>query len=253
MLFDLTHILFFTISFILVGIGIFLCIKYIHKQEHKDLVIKISAIATVLIHYSSLWYHFLVDKDASVGSNMLFMAYPCNMGMWFLFIFAFITNKKSKFATMLAEFTFYLGVVGGIIGVVLNENYASTPSLKDYDVLKGLVSHVTMLFGCICLCGFGYMKVRVKNILSVFIGYVFMLLNAWFIIKLFTRFNIDPPDGMYLLHVPYESAPWFNIWTMGLMGLILLFGIGALVEYFFLEKEERWYYKLGRREDNKNE
>ena len=136
MLFDLTHILFFTISFILVGIGIILCIKYIHKQEHKDLIIKISAVATVLIHYSSLWYHFLVDKDASIGSNMLFMAYPCNMGMWFLFIFAFITNKQSKFATMLAEFTFYLGVVGGIIGILLNENYASTPSLQDYDVLR---------------------------------------------------------------------------------------------------------------------
>ena len=253
MLFDLTHTLFFSISFIIVGIGIFLCCKYIHKQEHKDLVIKLSALITVLIHYSSLWYHYLVDKTADIELNMIFLVYPCNIAMWFLFIFAFIKNKQNKYVCMLGEFTFYLGLVGGLIGILFNENYSNTPSLKDYDILKGLLSHVTMLFGCISILSLGYIKIRVKNILSVFIGYVFMLINGWFLITLFTKVGIDTPNIMFLLEAPYAKFPWFNIWTMGLLGFVLMFIITASYEYFFLDKEERWYYKFIKKEEQKNE
>lgn len=244
MLFDLTHVLYFTISFILIAVVEILLYKYVHEQKYKNLVLKIAAILTVVIHYSSLMYDYLTTKSAQIEENMIFMVYPCNVGMWFLLLCAFIENKETKIYHILAEFTFYLGIVGGIIGIVFNENYSNTPSLADYHILKGLTSHVTMLFGAIYLKVGSYIKIRIHNILSVALGYVFMLLNAVAIIGIEKAFGMDASNPMYLMEVPYEAYPWINIWTMGLAGFVLLLIIITIYEKIFVKKEERWYYIL---------
>lgn len=244
MLFDLQHSLFFSISFIIVAIVEILLYKYVYKQEYKNLVLKIAAILTVIIHYSSLLYDYLTTKSAQIEENMIFMVYPCNVGMWCLLLCAFIENKNTKFYHILAEFTFYLGIVGGLIGILFNENYASTPSLANYHILKGLLSHVTMLFGAIYLKVASYIRIRIHNILSVALGYIFMLLNAVFVITIEKVFEIDASNPMYLMEVPYEAYPWINIWTMGLAGFILLLTIVTIYEIIFVKKEKRWYYIL---------
>ena len=244
MLFDLTHILFFSISFILIAVLEIILYKYAHEQKYKNLILKIAALLTVIIHYSSLMYDYLTTKSARIEENMIFMVYPCNVGMWCLMLCAFIENKNTKFYSILSEFTFCLGIVGGIIGIVFNENYSNTPTLADYHILKGLLSHVTMLFGAIYLKVGSYIKIRIHNILSVALGYVFMLSNALAIILIEKAFEIDPSNPMYLREVPYEAYPWINIWTMGLAGFILLLTIVTIYEIIFVKKEERWYYIL---------
>ena len=244
MLFDLQHILFFSISFMIVAVVEVILYKYVHKQENKNLVLKIAAILTVIIHYSSLLYDYLTTKSAQIEENMIFMVYPCNVGMWCLLLCAFIENKNTKFYYILSEFTFYLGIVGGLIGILFNENYSNTPSLADYHILKGLVSHVTMLFGAIYLKVGSYIRIRIHNILSVALGYIFMLLNAVFVITIEKAYDMEASNPMYLISVPYEAYPWINIWTMGIAGFILLLAIVTIYEIMFVKKEERWYYIL---------
>ena len=175
---------------------------------------------------------------------MFLPIYPCNVAMWLLVISAFCKNKKSKIFAYLGEFTFYLGVVGGIVGILFNEIYSSNPNLLDYGVLKGLLSHSTMLFGCIYLLVGGYIKIRVKNVVSVFLGLLLLLVDGGIIIGIHRLANLEPPNSMYLLNSPFAGLPWINTATIGIASLMLVFTITTIVEQLTLKREERWYMQL---------
>ena len=175
---------------------------------------------------------------------MLLPIYPCNIVMWLLLIVSLMKNKESKVYKVMAEFTFYLGIVGGLVGIMFNEIYASTPDLSDWSVLKGLLSHLTMLFGAIYLLVGGFIKIRVSNTISVFIGMVFMLLDGAIIIGLHKLFNLDSPNVMYLISLPFPNLPWINTWTIGILAVIIAFVITAIYEQIALKKEDRWYNHL---------
>jgi hypothetical protein len=240
MLFDTTHLLYILISSISSAILLVLLFVFVKKYETKVVLLKIFAILTILIHYSSLWVDYFSTGTADVPNTMLLPIYPCNVSMWLLLILAFISNKKSKFFAFLAEFTFYLGVVGGILGIVLNENYAGTPDLTNFEILKGLLSHTLLIIGCFYLFSGGFIKIRVKNVLSVFVGMLVLLADGYLINWLFSIFSLPEVNSMYLLHVPFPELPWLNTFSIGAMGLGLVFLITAFYELLFLKKGERW-------------
>lgn len=244
MLFDLSHVLYIVISSIItIGLMIlfYFCIK---AQKSKDLILKIAATLTVIIHFSSLYVTFFSSGKAYVDSSMLLPIYPCNVAMWLLVILAFWKNKESKAFKYIAEFTFYLGITGGIIGILFNENYGSNPNLLDWNILKGLLSHSVMLLGCLYLLEGGYIKIRVKNVLSVLGGLIFLLIDGGIIIGLYRVANLTPPNSMYLLENPFPQLPWLNTFTIGAFAIIIVFGITALFEQIALTKDERWYVKI---------
>ncbi len=244
MLFDLPHILYMVITGI-ITICLLVFFHFVMKKENqKNFILKFTAVITVVLHFSSLYVNFFKNGQASVEAPMLLPIYPCNVAMWLLVICAFWKNKNSKVFEFIAEFTFYLGVVGSIVGIMLNEIYASNPNLADWNTLKGLLSHSVMLIGCVYLLIGGYIKIRVKNVLSVFVGLVFLLVDGGIIIGLYKAFNLDPPNCMYMLEIPFSSLPWVNTYLLGVFALIILFIITAIVEQIFVPKEERWYTKL---------
>ncbi len=244
MLFDLSHVLFFVIAFIVIAI-LEICAFCLVKQENKKItILRIAAIFTVIIHFSSLYVDYFKTGKAEVESTMLLPIYPCNIAMWLLLIVAFMKNKEHKIYKLISEFTFYLGIVGGIVGIMLNEIYASTPNLADWSVLKGLLSHSTMLFGAIYLLIGGFIKIRVSNTISVMVGMLFMVIDGGIIIGLYKIFKLDPPNIMYLIDLPFENLPWLNTWTIGIAAVMLAFSITAIYEQIALKKEDRWYNHL---------
>lgn len=251
MLFDKSHTMFMLISAITITALLVLFVFFVKQQKHRDLILKISALVTVILHFSSLYVDFFTTGTANAEAPMLLPLYPCNIAMWLLLICAFIKNKKSKTFTILAEFTFYLGVVGGIFGIMLNEIYINTPNLADWGVLKGLLSHATMLLGCIYLLTGSHIKIRVYNVISVAIGLVGMLLNGYILIGLYNAFNQTPPNIMFLLESPVPSIDWINTYIIGLAGLLLVFIITAIVEQFRPDKQNIWYKKIFKKENNK--
>lgn len=241
MLFDLSHILYMVVSS-LVTVGLMVLCCFVAKdQKHKDLILKISAVLTIALHFSSLYVKFFKTGQAVMDESMLFPIYPCNVAMWLLAICAFCKNKQSKIFEYIAEFTFYLGIVGGIVGIAFNEIYANAPQLALWSTLKGLLSHSTMIFGCVYLLVGKYIKIRVKNTLSVAFGLILLLLDGGVIIGLYKIFNLTPPNCMYLLENPFPKIPWFNTYLIGLVGLIVTFLLTALVEQTTLPKDQRWY------------
>ena len=241
---DLPHILYTVISFALTAALLAIFARYLTDEKKKKLVLKISALATVVLHYSSLYVDYFTTGSAEISNTMILAVYPCNVAMWFLVVAAFTKNINGKFFKCLAEATFYLGLVGGVVGIVINENYISNPNLADWDILKGLLSHSTMIVGCVYLLVGGFIKIRVDNLISVVGMLLFLILDGGIVIGLHKAFNLDPPNCMYLLENPLPQLPWFNTWLIGVLGIVLCFAVTAIYEQIALEKEERWYSKL---------
>ncbi len=208
-------------------------------------ILKLSAILTVVLHYSNIWVEFFSNGGSTSGleGSHLFPIYPCHILMWLLFITAFLKNKSGKAFTVLSEFCFWGGIVCGVIGIVLNENYSATPDLTDWYILKGLLSHSAMIFGCLYILVGKFMTVRVFNVVSVAIGLIAFIVDGLFINALYALCNLPEVNAMYLLHSPYENMPWLSPILMGVVALLLLFAGLALYE-LRLPKEERWYAKL---------
>lgn len=164
--------------------------------------------------------------------------------MWLLLICAFIKNYNGKVAKVLLEFTFYAGIVCGIIGIVLNENFDSNPTLTNWFVLKGLLSHSTMVMGCIYILVAKFIKIRVSNCVSILIGLCFFMVDGFIINGLYLAFGLGECNSMYLQKPPLASAPWLSSWLMGIFALLVVFIMTVLIEQFTLKKEDRWYYIL---------
>ena len=245
---DLFHVLYTIISFFIIFSLLFIFNKYIKDSKHKDLVLKISASLVVIIFYSTLYVDYFSTGGASVSASMLIPIYPCNLIMWSLLLIAF-KKRDNKFFKVLMEITFYVGTVGGILGEVFNDVYIRNHDFTDWDALSGLLSHSVMTFGCLYLLVGGYIKISVKNTSSVALGIMFLAIYGGFIIGLFSVFKLDPPNSMYLLENPYPNLPWINASNIAAFGVLITFLITFIYEYFALDIEDRWYYKL---KNNKN-
>lgn len=221
---------------------------FVKEKNTKNLILKIFAILTVILHYSDLFYGFFANGgEETISSTHILPMYPCNVVMWLLLAASLIKNKDSVIFRVIAEFCFYGGIVCGIVGILLNANFDSTPTLADYYVLKGLLSHSTMLFGCIYMLVGGFIKIRVFNALSIAIGLASFVVCGLLVNGLYSIFNMESPDGMFL-----RSNPYFPVSPiiLGVVAVIVLFGVLALTE-LRLPKEERWYTLLKKR-FNKN-
>ena len=250
-MFNLGHILYMVISGLVSVLLILTMVRYIKTDNGKTGALKFFAIITVIIHYSSLWVDFFKNGSAEVESVMLLPIYPCNICMWLLVACAFVKRKGGTAYRMLTEFTFWAGTVCGSIGILLNENYDSNPTLLDYDVLKGLLSHSTMIIGCIYLVASGIVKIRVRNVISVVAGLLLFLADGAIVNTLYAVFKLDPCNSMYLLEAPFSNIPWLITPVMGLMGVALAFILTALYEQIFLPREERWYRALSGKTNDK--
>ena len=238
---DTVHIIYTFGGFAVTALLIFLAVKFIKEQKNKDLLLKFSAIITVILHFSILYVdYFKNGGSAEITLTYLMPAYPCHIAMWLLVIVAFMKDKQSKAFRTLSEITFYLGIIGGVVGILLNEIYIANPNLADWGVLKGMLSHSTMLYGCVYLLAGGYVKLGVKNMVSVLLGLLLLVSDGAVVIGIHTLFGIDPPNSMYLLESPMASLPWLNTWVLGIGAFILLLAFNLIYEHFAFEKEERW-------------
>ena len=239
-MFNLQNFLYMVISAILTAGLLFLASAKVKEQKYRNLILKLSAVITVLIHISDLWVDYLKSGGyVYVGSVLIFPMYPCNIIMWMLLVTAFIDNKESKVFRFLAEFCLIVGTVCGIIGILFNENFDATPTLADYSVLKGLLSHSTMIFGCVYLFVGGYAKPSVFSSLSLVFGFGIFVVCGVAMNTLYAAFGMESPDGIWIKGVPYVGLSSI---ILGLLFVLLYFGVLALIE-LRLPPEERWYSK----------
>ena len=245
MLFDFTHVLYMVISTICIILFLVLAHRFIVSEGGREAFLKTVATVTVIIHYSNIWVEFFGNGGSTAGleGSHLFPVYPCHIMMWLFFVTAFMKNKRGTAFKLLADFCFFVGIVCATFGVVLNMNYADNPTLADWSVLKGLLSHSTLILGCAYLRIGGFMKIRMSNLFGCVAGFLIFLLDGLFVNWLYELCGLPEVNAMFLLYSPFENMPWLSIYTMGVLGFVFLFTILCIYE-FFIPKEERWYVKL---------
>ena len=225
--------------------------RKISDDRKKDLILKITSVIVVVIHYSSLYIEFFSNSgDAMIDDTMILPVYPCNIVMWLLLIVSFMKNKETSLYKHLSEFTFIGGTFCGVIGVLFNINFLNNPNFLDYYILKGLLSHTVMIFGTIYLYLSGYVKIEVKRTFkSIVIGLLIFSILGLMVNVLYAIFDIPSVNAMFMLEPPLKEFPILNFFTIGILGLLLSFIGLNIYECFALPKEERWLtqYKNRRR------
>lgn len=240
-MFNSQHILYIVISGILTAALLTLAGMHIRDEKSKNRILLFSAVLTVALHYSNLWVDYFVSGGtATIENNHILPVYPCNVVMWMLLVSALIKNKQRLLFRMLSEFCFYVGTICGILGIVLNFNFDNNPTLADYSVLKGLLSHSTMLFGCLYMRVGKYVKFRVFNVVSIAAGLFVFIVCGQAVNALYEHFGMIAPDGMWLKDNPYVSVPPI---VLGFFALAILF-VPLHIREMHLPVAERWYNKL---------
>ena len=203
-MFNTQHILYIVISGILTVVLLALAAKYVRDDNAKNKILIFFAVITVEIHYSNLWVDYFTTGGATVENNQILPVYPCNVVMWMLLIASLLQNKKRLLFQLLSEFCFYGGTICGVIGIVLNANFGNTPTLADYDILKGMLSHSTMLFGCLYILVGGFIKIRVFNAVSVAAGLGTFVLCGMGVNALYECFGMEAAPILTSV-----SPPWY--------------------------------------------
>lgn len=230
-----------TAAMLLIITGIICCYKKNLTQELKDRILKILAISTVVIHYSSLYVSFFTTGSIEIDSTMILPIYPCNICMWLLLIVSFIKNKNQIFCKISIEFLAVAGTVCGLIGLFANENFLANPSFLDYSSLKGLLSHTTMIAGTLFLFTQGYMRLDTISLtISTACGLLLFIVLGFILNMLYDIFKLDPVNIMFMREFPLD-IPGFNFLTLGIAGLIVVFIFGHIYELIMYHKDERWY------------
>ncbi len=220
-MFNTQHILYMVISALLTAALLVLFRRYVKSEKQKSRILFFFAVITVVIHISDAWVdYFTSGGTATITSVHILPIYPCNVVMWMLLIAALIQNKKCLLFQMLGEFCFFVGVICGVVGIACNANFDSTPTLADYTVLKGLLSHSTMLVGCLYMMVGSFIRVRVFNAVSVTAGLATFVLCGIAMNRLYEAHGMEAPDGMFLRSNPYFP---FSPIVPGIIFIVLMF------------------------------
>ena len=228
-----------------------LCKKFLSKK--KELILLIVSILTILIHYSSLLYHQIVDGTAfdylKNNPNLVLMLYPCNIVMWACLLFALIKNKEGKLAKFLIDYIFWFGIISSTVGMFANVDFIRNPSLKNFDVTKGIISHGVLFLNSILLVSFNYVKIDfIRNMLNIVISVIMM-----FIIGLYNNLLVSvigtvdyayEVNSMFLIHSPFDGINFLTYPVIAIIALILYFIIFNICELIIYKKGKRWFDKI---------
>ena len=236
--------------FLVIIVSLIMIKKNIKDKEKKDNILKIFSLVTVFFHYSNLWVEYFSTGQAYVSSTMLLPIYPCNICMWLVLIYAFTKNKESYVLKNMGEFLAFIGTFCGVVGLVANEIFLNNPTFLEYSSIQGLFSHTTMIFTTTFILTQGYIKTdALKVTVSTTLGLLLFAVDGLFINTIMKVFRLPEVNSMYMLEFPVD-IPGINFFTLGLLGIIVVFLIGTLYEVLFLKKENRWYSKINKKEGN---
>ena len=236
----------------LIALGLWLIKKYVKSERAKNIILIAAAIFTVIFHYSSFIFRLLSGQDAlkylSETPNLILPIYPCNVVMWSALIFALLKNKKSRFGQFLSDYLFWFGIVSTLVGMFANVDFIRNPTLADYENVKSIAAHATLLFNILLLPFFGYVKVNVKRnitniLLSIFVmGAVGCYCNLVFGVLASEAVAYDV-NSMFLIHSPFDGLDFLTYPVIALIAVPIYFAVFVVCDLCAHKKGERFYNK----------
>ena len=244
--------LFNFILIVFIVIGLLLVKKYVKKERHQNILLFIAALSTILFHYSTFIYKLLSGDNAiahlSETPNLLLPIYPCNIVMWSALIFALLKNKKSRVGEFFADYLFWFGIISTLIGMFANVDFINNPTLSDYDNVKSIGAHATLLFNVLLLPLFGHTKIDVKrNITNIIISIFVMAAIGAYCNVVFTALVSEAKaydiNSMFLIHSPFEGIEFLTYPVISLISVPIYLGVFVICDLCAHKKGNRFYNK----------
>ncbi len=226
---------FILIAFI--ALGLWAVKKHLRRRRSQDLLLLAAALFTILLHYSSCGFKLLTGADAmaylSDTPNLILPIYPCNVVMWSALIFALLKNKKSRFGMFLGDYLFWFGIISTLVGMFANVDFINNPTLADYENVKSITAHATLLFNVLLLPIFGYIKIDMKrNLTHIILSIVMMgAIGGYCNLVFHALAGADAAydvNSMFLIHSPFEGLDFLTYPVIALIAVPVYFAIFAV-------------------------
>ena len=229
----------------LIVLGLWLVKKHIKKERTQNIMLLVAAIFTILFHYSAFGFKLFFGENAieylSQTPNLLLPIYPCNVVMWCALIFALLKNKKSKLGVFIADYLFWFGIFSTLVGMFANVDFINNPTLADYENIKSIGAHATLLFNILLLAVFGYVKVDVKRNLKSIVLSIFLMAAIGSYCNLVFRTLVSEAaaydvNSMFLIHSPFENIPFLTYPVISLISVPIYFLLFVICDLCFHKK-----------------
>ena len=236
----------------IIVLGLWLTKRFVKTERAINIVLLAAAIFTILFHYSSFIFHALSGDGAldylSQNPNLLLPIYPCNVVMWSALIFAFLKHKKSRVGAFFADYLFWFGIISTLVGMFANVDFIKNPTLADYENVKSIVAHATLLFNVLLLPLFGYIKIDVKrNILNIVISIFEIAIVGGYCNLIFSALDSKEAaydvNSMFLIHSPFEGLEFLTYPVIALIAIPIYFLVFVICDLCAHKKGERFYDK----------
>ena len=245
-------LLFNLILIVIITVILVICKKYCKTERIKYIALLIASILTIVCHYSSIPYHYFLDKThidfVKSNPNLILPIYPCNVVMWCSLILGILKSKNNKLGLFLIDYIFWFGVISALVGMIVNIDFINNPTLLDYDVTKGIVAHAFLLLNVLLLPVLGFIKIDlVKNMKHILLSIAMMFIigcycNIVFLI-LTTNEYAHHINSMFILHSPFDGIKFLTYPFIALVALVIYFIIFNICEIIKYEPKDRWYSK----------
>ena len=240
----------------LIVLGLYLTKRYVVSDRAREIVLILAASFTILFHYSSFIFRLVSGGDAigylAETPNLLLPIYPCNVVMWSALIFACLKNKSSRLGAFFADYIFWFGIVSTLVGMFANVDFIKNPTLADYENVKSIAAHATLLFNVLLLPLFGYVKVDVKrNLVNIILSVLAMAVIGGYCNLVF--YTLASPEAaydvnsMFLLHSPFDGVGFLTYPVIALIAIPIYFLVFLICDLAVNKKEKRFFAKSGRK------
>ena len=232
---------------------LFLVKRTIKAERAVRVLLLASSLVTILFHYSTFIFLGLSGGDAfgymQENPNLILPIYPCNLVMWSCLFLGLLKNRESKLYMLLSDYIFWFGIFSTLVGMFANVDFIMNPTLRDYDIVKSIVAHATLLFNLLLLPLFGRIRTEfVRNMKNMILSVIGMYLVGIYCNLIFRVLVSEAAaydvNSMFLIHSPFEGVDFLTYPTIAAVALVLYFLLFISLDYAKHEKGERWLDKV---------
>ena len=248
-----TLILFNVILILIIAAALIGVKKWVRSERAKRAVLLIAPLVTILFHYSSFLYHTLFTGGgiAYLNStpNLILPIYPCNVVMWCALFYGIAPKKDSRLALLLSDYIFWFGIFSTLVGMFANVDFIVNPTLRDFEVTKSIVAHATLLFNVLLIPVLGLLRPDFRRnmcnmIISVLAMYAIgQYCNLIFEALVSAEAAYDV-NSMFLIHSPFESAPFLRYPLIAAIALVLYVILFTVCDLIRLPRGARWFDRV---------
>ena len=237
---------------VLIAALLFLVKTTVKTEGARSLLLLIAPIVTILFHYSTFIFHAFSGGAAleylASNPNLILPIYPCNVVMWSCLVLTFIKSDDSKLKQLLIDYVFWFGIFSTMVGMFANVDFLMNPTFADYEIVKSIVAHATLLFNVLLFPLFGKIRFdflrNMKNmILSVLGMYVIGLYCNLVFKALVSEERAYEVNSMFIIHSPFEGLEFLKYPIIAIVGLLLYFILFTVCDVLKHKKGERIFDK----------